>query len=188
MLLIIEIAMLIGGVYAIVSGKVPATLIGGGSYQVTESVARIFGVLWVFPLPIVFSGALILPLFFGDAGIEYAGMIELVTVLGVALLSVVMIRVVGKPVEAKNDLEAMIANKAQGALIYALFSFTGFATVIGAPLAWIYANQVLKLIDEHGVGKQYRTKANTARLIAASAVFLWLVACVCIMTLVFTSS
>lgn len=182
MLLFIEIAMLLGGLYAIVSGKVPGILIGGGNYQVNNSTARLFGVLWVLPLPVVFLGAILLSIFFGDEGVAYAGILELVTVLGVAVLSVVMMRVVGKPVEATNTIEAVIASKANGALMYAIFSMTGVATLSGAPLAWIYANQALKLIDEHQTGEQYRSKANIARVIGALTVLFWLAVCGCLLT------
>ena len=40
MLLIIEIAMLIGGIYAIVSAKIPSFLVGGGKYQIEGMTAR----------------------------------------------------------------------------------------------------------------------------------------------------
>lgn len=188
MLLIIEIAMLIGGIYAIVTGKVPGILIGGGSYEVNGSTARVFGVLWVLPLPVVFIAAVILSMFMGEAGTGYAAILELVTVLGIAVLSVVMLRVVGKPVQAANDLETMIARKANGALMYALFSFTGVATAFGAPLAWSYANQALKLIDEHQAGEQYRTKANMARTLAIITVVLWTIGCICLLSLLLSGS
>ena len=59
MLLIVEIAMLIGGIYAIATAKVPGFLIGGGKYQVEGTTARLFGVLLVLPLPIAFIGGFI---------------------------------------------------------------------------------------------------------------------------------
>ncbi len=141
MLFIVEIAMLIGGIYAIVSAKVPSFLVGGGKYQVEGMTARLFGVLLILPLPIAFLGGIILALLFGEEGTGYAIILELITVLGVAILAVVLTRVVGKRVEPVNDIEATIAKKSQGALMYAIFSFTGFAALICCPLAIIYANQ-----------------------------------------------
>lgn len=188
MLLVLEIAMLIGGIYAIVTRKVPGILIGGGKYQVAESTAQIFGIMWVLPLPVAFAGGIILSLLFGEAGVGYTGLLELVAVYGIALLSVVMLRITGKPSLPANDLEATIATKANGALMYAILSFTGFATLFVAPLAWMYANQVLKLIDQHQTGQQYLSKAKTARALAAIATVLVLVAVICLLTLALTSS
>ncbi|MFN2235760.1 MAG: hypothetical protein ACK2U1_16160 [Anaerolineales bacterium] len=188
MLLVVEIAMLIGGIVAIVTAKVPGFLVGGGKYQVEGATARLFGVLLLLPLPIAFFGALILALLFGEEGAGYATILELVTVVGIAILAVVLIRVVGKKVEPVNDIEATIAKKAQGALMYAIFSATGFAAVICCPLAFVYANQALKLIDENNIGEQYRGKAKTARIIAGVATLLWIVAVLCFISVLFPGS
>ena len=98
-----------------------------------------------------------------------------------------MIRVMGKPTVPENDIEATIARKANGALMYAMLSFTGFATLFIAPLAWVHANQALKLIEQHQTGHQYQSKANTARTLAAVTTFLWSLACICLLTLVATN-
>jgi len=185
MLLIIEIAMLIGGIYAIVSAKVPSFLVGGGKYQIEGMTARLFGVLLVLPLPIAFFGGVILILLTGEEGTFYATMLEIGTVFVVSLLVVVLTRVVGKRVEPTSDIEATIAKKAQGALMYAIFSATGFAAIICCPLAFIYAGQALKLIEEHGVGEQHQGKAKTARVIAGVATLLWVVVVAGILLVIF---
>ena len=105
----LEIAMLIGGVYAIVFAKVPSLLVGDGKHQVEGLAARWFGVLLILPLPITFLGSVILPMLFSEDGARYAGMLELITLLGVAILSVVLVRVVGTRVEPVNDIEATIS-------------------------------------------------------------------------------
>ena len=187
MLLIVEIAMLIGGIWAIVAGKVPSFLVGGGKYQVEGIVARLFGVLLILPLPVAFLGAVVLALLFGEDSIGYAALLEIVTVLGVAVLAVVLVRVVGKRVEPTSDTEAVIAKKAQGALMYALFSATGVAALICCPLAFVYASQALRLIDEHGIGEQHRRKAQAARVVAGVLTLLWVGAVVCIAATLLTS-
>jgi hypothetical protein len=179
-MLIIEIAMLIGGIWAIVAGKVPSFLVGGGKYQVEGVVARLFGLLLILPLPVAFLGGVVLALLFGEDGTGYAAMLEIVTVLGVAVLAVVLVRVVGKRIEPDSDIEAVISKKAQGALMYAIFSATGFAALICCPLAFVYASQALRLIDEHGIGEQHRRKAQAARVVAAIATLLWVVSLGCI--------
>lgn len=78
-----------------------------------------------------------------------------------------------------NEIEAAIAKKSQGALMYAIFSATGAAALICCPLAIIYASQALKLINENHVGEQHRSKAQIARIIAIIATFFWVVAVVC---------
>jgi len=188
MLLIVEIAMLIGGIYAIATARVPGFLIGGGKYQVEGTTARLFGVLLILPLPIAFIGGFILALLFGEEGTGYAVILELVTVFGVAILSVVLTRVLGKQVAPVNDVEATIAKKSQGALMYAILSVTGFAALICCPLAIIYANQALKLIDEHGIGEQHRGKAKTARIIAGIATAFWIIAVLCFITVMLIGS
>ncbi len=188
MLLIVEIAMFVGGIYAIVSAKVPSFLVGGGQYQVEGMVARLFGVLLILPLPVAFLGAILLALLFGEEGTGYAVILELVTVLGVAILAVVLTRIVGKRIEPVNDIEATIAKKSQGALMYAIFSATGFAALICCPLAIVYANQAIKLIDANSVGEQHRSKAKAARVIAIVATLLWVVAIICFVSVMFAGT
>ena len=188
MLLIIEIAMLIGGIYAIITAKVPSFLVGGGKYQVEGTVARLFGVLLILPLPVAFLGGIIFALLFGEDGTGYAVIFELITVFGVAIIATVLVRVVGKKIEPINDTEATIAKKSQGALMYAIFSITGFAALICCPLAIVYANQALNLIDENRVGEQYRSKARTARTLAIVFTVLWAVAIICFISVMFAGT
>lgn len=105
-MLLIEIAMFIGGIYAIVFAKVPSLLVGAGKHPVEGLAARWIGALLILPLPIAFLGGAILPLLFGKDGAQYAGMLELITVLVFAILSGVLVRVAGKRVEPVNDKEA----------------------------------------------------------------------------------
>jgi hypothetical protein len=186
MLLILEIVMLPGGIWAIISGKVPTFLVGGGKYHAEGLVARLIGVLFVLPLPIVFVGAFALGFLFGEGSKEYAILFEIVVVAGTALLAAILIRVGGRRVEYASDVEATIAKKARGAFMYAVFSVTGVGAVICCPLAFMYATQALRLIDEHGVGEQHRRRANFARIVAGVFALLWgtgAVLCVVLMTL-----
>ena len=69
--------------------------------------------------------------------------------------------------------------------MYAILSATGFAAIIGCPLAIIYANQALKLINEHEVGEENRKKATSARSIAIVATVLWASALICFLSFLF---
>jgi hypothetical protein len=62
---------------------------------------------------------------FGKQGMEYAQWVEIAAVVGVGLLAVVLMRLVGNPVEYVDDIEASIAEKARGALMYAVMSANG---------------------------------------------------------------
>jgi len=187
-LLILEIAMFIGGLLALIKGEVPSFLVGGGKYKVEGTVARVFGVLLLLPLPIAFLGAIVLILLFGKDGESFAAIIELVAVIGVSIISLVLVRIVGQKIEYESGVEEIIAKKAQGSLMYAILSATGFAAIICCPLAIIYANQALKLIDEHGVGEEYRKKTITARSIALIATLLWGVAVICLISVLMMGS
>lgn len=186
MLLIVEIAMLIGGIYAIVTAKVPSFLVGGGKYQVEGTVARLFGILLILPLPVAFLSGIILALLFGEGGTGYAAILEFITVIGIAIFATVLTRIVGKKIEPENNIEAIIAKKSQGALMYAIFSISGFAALICCPLAIVYANQAIKLIDENHVGEQHRSKAKTARTLAIVFTVLWVVVIICFGSVMFT--
>ena len=70
------------------------------------------------------------------------------------------------------DIEASIAKKARGSLIYTLLGIFGFTAILLCPLAYIHANQALHLIDKYQVGKEHRGTANAAR-IGAPIIFLF---------------
>ena len=185
MLLIIELAMLFGGIYSIITAKVPSFLTVGGKFQVEGRDARFLGTLLSLPLPVAIAGGVVLSLFLGEDSTGYTIMLEFLTIFGVSLLAVVFVRVVGKNIEPVNDQEATISKKAQGALMYAIFSATGFAALICCPMAFVHANQAVNLIDEHGIGQQYRKKAKTARAIAGIATLLWVSVVFCFASFMF---
>ena len=184
MLLIIEVAMFIGGIYSIVSARVPSFLVGGDEYQVIGRKARIFGILLLLPLSGALWGGVVLGLRFGDKGVDYATTMEFLVVLGVALLCIIFIRFFGKKSELVNDIESVISRKAIGSLVYAILSAPGITALVCCPLAVVYANQALSLIDKHGVGVQYRGKAKVARIFAGVVTMLWLVAIVILVFLI----
>jgi hypothetical protein len=55
LLLIAEIAMLVGGAYALFTGKLPQFLVGGkGEYKLEGGTARLIGLALMTPIPIAF--------------------------------------------------------------------------------------------------------------------------------------
>ncbi|MCL4868286.1 MAG: hypothetical protein KJ063_04910 [Anaerolineae bacterium] len=182
MLLIIEIIMLIGGIYALASAKVPSFLLGN-HYQVEGGMARVIGALFIAPLPVsIFIGAA-LAILLGEHILDYAGIIELLTLLGVILLIIALMRTRGLPIEPVNATEAQVAKKAQGSLMYAILGvISGPLFLIFGPLAFIYAAQALKLMEKHDVGKQHRGKAQAAQIIVVVAGLLLLLIVACVVT------
>lgn len=188
MLLILEIGMMIGGLWALIKGEVPSFLVGGGKYKVEGKIARIIGILLFLPLPISFAGAIILVLMFGIDGEGYAVIFEISTVIIISIIALILVRSGGQKKEYANEVEEIIAKKTQGSMMYAILSATGFAAIICCPLAIIYASQALKLINEHGLGEEYRKKAITSKGIAIVATVLWISIAFCIATTLFMGS
>ena len=157
----LEILFFIGGIYALVTAKVPSFLVGGGFYRIESWLARTIGVLLIIPLPVVYLADLI-----GGKSTTSVFSLEIATLFVVGVLVLVLTRVVGRQVIPTNDIEAAIAQKTQRALVCAVMSIF----VLWMPWAFIYANQALKLIDENRMGEQYRGRASMARVIAVVAV------------------
>lgn len=182
--LILEIGLLVGGLWALISARVPSFLVGGSRYNVEGRPARLIGILLMLPLPAAISAGMVLGYLFGEKGIQYATWVEFGSVVGACLLAVILVRVVGRPVPYENDMEAVVARKAQGALMYALMTATGVAAIVVCPLAFFYAGQALRLIQEHGVGEQYRGRAVAARAIAGAITGLWVLGVSCVLAVV----
>lgn len=182
MLLIIEIAMFIGGIYTVIYEKLPSLLLGGGKYSVDGLIVRLIGILMLVPFPVAILSDAMIKQFFGGTGAGYDLILEILVILSVAILSTVLIRVLGQKIEPVNEIEEIISRKTVGALLYSVLSATGFAALVCCPLAFVYSNQALKLIDQNGVGQQYRRKANIARAFAGTVTLLWVVGIGCLVT------
>jgi hypothetical protein len=187
MCVVIEIIMLVGGLWTVITAKVPSLLVGGGKYDVEGTPARVIGGVLMLPLPAALLAGIVLGVLFGEQGLQYAYWFEIALIIGAGLLAVILMRVAGRPMEQASDAEALIAKKAQGALMYALLTATGVGGIIGCPLAFMYAGQALRLIDEHGAGEGYRGRAMAARTIAGVVTGLWVVGLVCILSAVLAS-
>ena len=74
MLVILEIAMLFGGAYALFTGKLPQ--IFGYQYVIEGTPARIIGFVFMIPLPVAFVIGFVLGMFLGEDGAVFAGILE----------------------------------------------------------------------------------------------------------------
>ncbi|MGD8627339.1 MAG: hypothetical protein PVF47_08490 [Anaerolineae bacterium] len=68
-----------------------------------------------------------------------------------------------------------MAQKSQGALIYALLGIGGLTAIVTCPLAFVRAGQALRLIEEQGVGEEHRNTARLARVLAVAIVLFYVV-------------
>lgn len=91
-LLIVEILFLIGGLWAIVSGKLPSRLFkilfGKGEYMAEPRDARLFGLLLASPLLISLLLGFILSLLFGTEGLVYANILEILIIITVSTIAI----------------------------------------------------------------------------------------------------
>jgi hypothetical protein len=95
MILIAEILLFAAGLYVAISGKMPSWIAGKG-YKAEGGNVRLIGLLMLSPLPAAFCVGVVLGLLSPD-NITYASIIEIVLVLGIAILSAFMIRNVRQP-------------------------------------------------------------------------------------------
>jgi hypothetical protein len=100
-LLIVEIAMLIAGIMALVTGKLPSglfrVLFGKGEYRTEAGKARLFGLLLAAPLPLAFLGGVVIALLFGEEGSPYATTFELLVLVVVGFAASVIARRMRQP-------------------------------------------------------------------------------------------
>lgn len=102
-LLIAEIILLVAGIYAIITAKLPSWFVGKGYYAEGPQV-RVLGILLAIPLPLAFCSGLVLGIVDPEL-LTYASIIEIVSTLGVALIAVVMLRQIRKPEQPTQAIE-----------------------------------------------------------------------------------
>jgi hypothetical protein len=181
MLFIIEIILLIAGIWTILKAKVPL-FISGPQYQVEGANARLLGVILILPLPIAFIANFILSIFL-DKGtaLGSAILVEILVAIIVLVATRIFISRVGQStitvdktgqVENISTLNSIIAKKAQVAIVYAFLGILGPAAIVACPLAFIRTGQALRLINEYKVGESYRGLAYLGRGIAVVALLI----------------
>ena len=194
MLIVIEMVMLLAGVWALVTAKIPSWVLGGKKYEVEGRGARLAGLFLILPLPMAFTGGIVLGLLAGNDANLYAAALEWLLVLGAGMAAVIVSRITRRPAPVESsdgtgnlrpvdDIEPVIARKANGALIYALLGLLGFSAILVCPLAFFRANQALGLIDKHQVGGQYRSVAGAARILAPAILGFYVAAAAAILVL-----
>lgn len=85
-LIIIEVVLFFSGLWALVTGKLPAIVLGT-KYSIEGMGARIVGLLITLPLPVAFMAGLVLAVLLGpEKGSGLGTLIELITLV-VALMT-----------------------------------------------------------------------------------------------------
>ena len=96
---VVEIIVLVGGLYTLVKGKVPSLLVIGGEHDVEGTPARVVGAVLMLPLPAALLAGFVLAFLFGEQGIRYAALVEGALVIACGLLAVILMRAAGRPTE-----------------------------------------------------------------------------------------
>ena len=104
---ILEIVFLIGGLWLVVSGKLPGRLFqsmfGSGNYVMPPKQVRLLGLLLVSPLPIVVMVTWFLHLVLSQAALEWAATFEVFYDVAIAVSAVVLVRRSRQPDQPKPD-------------------------------------------------------------------------------------
>lgn len=96
-LLIAEVILFGAGLYLAITGKMPPSIAGKG-YNAEGSQVRLIGVILALPLPLAFCAGAAIGFINSDL-LSFASLLEMVMVLGAALIAAVMIRQVRKPID-----------------------------------------------------------------------------------------
>ncbi|GAB4214028.1 MAG: hypothetical protein OHK0022_51950 [Roseiflexaceae bacterium] len=97
MLGILEILLFICGLWALITGKLPA-IVFGKKYRIEGNGARIIGAILVAPLPLAIGAGVILGILMGEDGVMAATIIEIVLVLISFVVAAIISRKVRQPV------------------------------------------------------------------------------------------
>jgi hypothetical protein len=100
MILIVELIFLVGGLWALVTGKLPTALFNsGGRYTAEGPMVRVIGLLLIAPLPLAFLAGVVMGLLFGEPSPGLAILFEIVLIVAAAVLSMVIFYRIRRPVE-----------------------------------------------------------------------------------------
>jgi hypothetical protein len=186
MIIVLEIAFFFGGLYAIITGKIPGFLIGGPRFEVIGTPARQLGVPMMLPLPASFAVSFLMARLYGTQGIGYAATFEFGFTVLIAVIVWIAIRNLRKPkmtmnaegvmVEAVSNIEDDIIRQLNSAWFYAIVGII-FAGFILGPLAFWRASQVIKLIEQHHVLENKLSGARFVRVMGIVVGGLWLLSC-----------
>jgi len=101
-LTIVEILLLVAGLWLIITGKVPeklfTVLFGKGEYPLTSTQARLFGLLLALPFPLSFVISFVVIILFGPDSTGNAMFIETLIGILVIIAVVIIVRRIRKPI------------------------------------------------------------------------------------------
>ena len=100
MLFLTEILMLVGGIQALRTGKIPDWLFRRSDRVAPSQQVRLLGLWMSLPIPVSLVGGIVLALLFGNDGTGFAAILELVTVGVVAVVALIVYYSWKKPVRA----------------------------------------------------------------------------------------
>jgi hypothetical protein len=189
-----ELVMLGGGLYVLITGKIPGFLLGGhrsDRYEVSEGLARFLGFLMILPIPCAFMTGVLMRLTMDPSSVKGTAIFaEVAIVVGTAILVLIIYTIARTPVDVdpsclengtdgsvdKIRIADDINRKINGSLIYVILSALGFAAIVTCPLAILRITKAIKLIDTHQVGEEHRQKAQIVRRVAILSITFWILA------------
>jgi len=88
----LEIILGIAGVWILFAAKVPSWIIGKKDFEITGMKARLIGLILALPFPLSLVMSLILGFLFGEDGLGYAFLAEIVIFLMVLVVVMILTR------------------------------------------------------------------------------------------------
>ena len=195
-MLLIWIVMLVAGLWALFTGKLPMVLFSGfGTHKVEGMAARVIGIGLALSAPVSFVSMLALSLLFESNGVVYTLVGGLGPTLLVMIGATLAVRAVRTPYpfssESSHPLspeaietDRAVRQKVQRSM-YLLALGLGLSLVAHAavgvvvfPLAYLQANKAIAPTEEASIKDRYRDDVILIRLLSiALIVFSVLIAC-----------
>ena len=176
LIIVLFIAIFGVGVRGIVSGKYPE-LLTGEDYFIPKKHTKTVGAVLIFPLAwglFADISSSYLSLILGETITKYIASGMFVFIL--FIVSLVIVRIFRKPISKKSvdddnakvliGIEKDISKLANESLLYTILSFTFIFTVFYAPFAIYKSNKVIKLINEHDKGYDFKNTATISRALS----------------------
>lgn len=100
---LLELVMLVGGLYTLMTGRLPKAFTGDRRtkrYEVSPGIAHLIGLVMVLPLPCTFLSELVISMTMDpDRALATTSFSNVAILLGAGMLAAVIYRIARKPVE-----------------------------------------------------------------------------------------
>jgi hypothetical protein len=156
-----ELLFLATGLWAIISGKLPAGLFsflfGKGEYELSPNKTRMLGLVLASPLPVSFLDSFLLTAMVGEKATGYAIIFETTYILAIMVFLIIVARKIRRPVRPNFDYSPAISPPSERKISnYGLRLLIMFGIVIlGCITAVSAASLIMELISTITVGTRW---------------------------------